>query len=100
MSDVVKMTCYRAETSLLNFLSPYFARSKEEGRAFLKGLFELPADILPDEKAERLTVKFHAISNPRSNRALKELCDIMNSEAFRFPQAAINMVFETPYVAA
>jgi hypothetical protein len=100
LSDVVKMTCYRAETSLLNLLSPHFARSKDEGRAFLKGLFKLPADILPDEKTERLSVKFHAMANPRSNRALKDLCNIMNSETCRFPQTKLKLVFEAPYVAS
>ena len=94
------MTCYRSETSLLNLLSPHFARAREEGRAFLKSLFQLPADIVPDEQAETLTVKFHAMANPRSNRALKELCEIMNAEAFCYPQTSLKMVFEAPYVAS
>jgi hypothetical protein len=99
LSDIVKMTCYRSETSLLNLLSPHFARAREEGRAFLKSLFQLPADILPDEQAETLTIKFHAMANPRSNKALKDLCEIMNAEAFCFPQTSLKMVFEAPHVA-
>jgi len=99
LSDVVKMTCYRSETSLLNLLSPYFARAREEGRAFLKSLFQLPADILPDQQAETLTINFHSMANPRSNKALKELCEIMNAEAFCYPQTSLKMVFEAPYVA-
>ena len=100
LSDVVKMTCYRSETSLLNLLSPHFARAREEGRAFLKSLFQLPADILPDEQAETLTIKFHSMANPRSNKALKDLCEIMNAEAFCFPQTLLKMIFEAPYVAS
>ena len=100
LSDVVKMICYRSETSLLNLLSPHFARAREEGRAFLKSLFQLPADIVPDEQAETLTIKFHAMANPRSNKALKDLCEIMNAEAFCFPQTSLKMVFEAPYVAS
>ena len=100
LSDVVKMACYRSETSLLNLLSPYFARAREEGRAFLKSLFQLPADIVPDEQAETLTIKFHSMANPRSNRALRELCEIMNAEAFCYPQTSLKMVFEAPYVAS
>jgi hypothetical protein len=100
LSDAVKMICYRSETSLLNLLSPHFARAREEGRAFLKSLFQLPADILPDEQAETLTVKFHSMANPRFNRALKDLCGIMNAEAFCFPQTSLKMVFEAPYVAS
>jgi hypothetical protein len=99
LSDIVKMICYRSETSLLNLLSPHFARAREEGRAFLKRLFQLPADILPDEQAKTLTIKFHTLANPRSNKALKDLCEIMNAEAFCFPQTSLKMVFEAPHVA-
>jgi len=99
LSDAVKMTCYRVETSLLSLLPTHFARAREEGRALLKGLFELPADILPDEQARTLTVKFHTMANPRSNRALRKLCEIMNAEACRFPQTHLKMVFEAPSVA-
>jgi hypothetical protein len=100
LSDVVKMTCYRSETSLLNLLSPHFARAREEGRAFLKSLFQLPGDISPDEEAKTLTIKFHSMANPRSNKALKDLCEIMNAEAFCFPQTSLKMVFQAPYVAS
>jgi len=100
ISDVVKMTCYRSETSLLNLLSPHFARSKDEGRAFLKSLFQLPADILPDEQEKTLTIRFHSMTNPRSNKALKDLCEIMNAEAFCFPKTSLKMAFEAPYVAS
>ena len=100
LSDVVKMICYRTESSLLNLLSPHFARAREEGRAFLKGLFQLPADIVPDEQAKVLTIRFHAMANPRSNVALKELCEIMNSEKFCFPQTSLKMVFEAHGVAS
>jgi hypothetical protein len=100
LSDVIKMTCYRSETSLLNLLSPYFARAREEGRAFLKSLFQLPADIVPNELSETLTIKFHTMANPRSNRVLKELCEIMNGEEFCYPQTSLKMVFDVSYVAS
>jgi hypothetical protein len=100
LSDILKMICYRSETSLLNLLSPHFTRATEEGRAFLKSVFQLPADILPDEQAGTLTIKFHTMANPRSNKALKDLCEIMNAEAFSFPQTSLKMVFEAPPVAS
>lgn len=99
LSDIVKMTCYRSETALVNLLSPHFARTREEGRAFLKSLFQLPADIVPDDQGETLTIKFHAMANPRFNKALKDVCEIMNAEGFFFPQTSLKMVFEAPGVA-
>ena len=94
------MACYRAESSLLNLLYFHFARAREEGRGFLTGLFELPADIMPDEKAGTLSINFHPMANPRFNRALKELCEIMNEEEFMFPQTRLKMVFTAPVVAS
>jgi hypothetical protein len=100
LSDIIKMTCYRTESSLLNLLCGHFVRAGEEGRAFLKSLFELPADIVPDEKRAVLMIRFHSMANPRFNRALKDLCAIMNKEEFCFPQTPLKMVFNAPTVAA
>lgn len=100
LSDAIKMTCYRAETALLNLLYPHFVRARDEGRAFLKSLFELPADIFPDEEAGLLSIRFHPMANPRSNRALKELCTLMNAEACTFPQTKLKLVFDAPDVAS
>jgi transposase len=94
LTDAVKMTCYRAETSLLNLMGPYFARNKEEGRTFLKNVFQQPADIIPDEDQEILNVEFHTMSNPRSNRALKELCKIMNERSYVYPGTKLKLVFK------
>jgi hypothetical protein len=99
LSDAVKMTCYRAESSLLNLLCSHFVRAREEGRTFLKSLFKLPADIVPDGKEGVLSVNFHPMASPRFNRALKDLCVIMNGEQFCFPQTGLKMVFNAPAVA-
>ncbi len=100
LTDAIKMTCYRAESYLLNILYAYFVRSRDEGRAFLKGLFELPADIMPDEKSGKLSINFHPMANPRFNMALNELCEIMNRQEFLFPQTRLKMVFGAPAVAS
>ena len=67
---------------------------------FLKHLFKLPADIIPDEQSKTLTVKFHTMANPRSNKALQELCAMMNCENCRFPQTQLKMVFAALAVAS
>lgn len=96
LTDAVKMACYRAETSLLNLLGPYFARNKDEGRAFLKSVFQQPADIIPDEDEGILKVEFHTMSNPRSNRALSELCKIMTEQSYVYPGTEMKLVFKAP----
>ena len=94
LTDAVKMACYRAETSLLNLLGPHFARKKDEGRAFLKNVFQQPADIIPDDDQGILNVEFHTMSNPRSNRALKELCETMNEQSYIYPGTKMKLLFK------
>lgn len=92
--DCVKMAAYRAETSLLDVLKPFFHRHEEEGRAFLKSMLQSPADLIPDEDAGTLTVRFHSLANPRSNLALRALCDTCTLQNARYPGTRLRLVFE------
>ena len=93
-TDAVKMACYRAETSLLNLIGPHFARNKDEGRTFLKNVFQQPADIILDEKHNVMKVEFHSMYNPRSNQALRDLCDLMSEQSYIYPGTNLKLVFE------
>ena len=55
---------------------------------------------MPDEENNLLTVKFHSMANQRSNRALKELCDMMNEEALAYPGTSMKLNFQCQYVDA
>jgi len=92
-TDGIKMICYRAETCLYNLIAPFFARNNDEGRAFLKSVFQQPADIIPDKEGRVMNVKFHTMSTPRANRALKQLCDVMNQESYVYPGTRMKLVF-------
>jgi transposase len=92
-TDGIKMICYRAETCLMNLIAPFFARNNDEGRAFLKSVFQQPADIIPDKDRRIMNVKFHTMSTPRANRALKQLCDVMNHESYVYPGTRMTLVF-------
>ena len=92
-TDGIKMICYRAETCLYNLIAPFFARNNDEGRAFLKSVFQQPADIIPDKEQRIINVKFHTMSTPRANRALKQLCDVMNQESYVYPGTRMKLVF-------
>jgi len=93
LTDGIKMICYRAETCLFNLIASFFSRNNEEGRAFLKSVFQQPADIVPDKDRGIINVKFHTMSTPRSNRALKQLCDVMNQESYVYPGTKMTLVF-------
>jgi len=93
-TDGIKMICYRAETCLLNLIGPFFSRNNDEGRAFLKNVFQQPADIIPSEEQGIMAVKFHTMSTPRANHVLKQLCEIMNEECYVYPGTRMTLVFK------
>jgi hypothetical protein len=92
-TDGIKMICYRAETCLFNLIAPFFARHNDEGRVFLKSVFQQPADIITDKERRIVNVKFHTMSTPRANRALKQLCDVMNQESYVYPGTRMTLLF-------
>jgi len=93
LTDGLKMICYRAETCLLDLIAPFFPRSNDEGRAFLKSVFKQPGDIVPDTEGKLMTVKLHTMSTPRANSALKQLCDVINRESYVYPGTRLKLVF-------
>ncbi len=96
-TDLIKMIAYRSETSLFNLLiPPVLTRNEEEGRSFLKAVFQTSTDIIPDEENKSLIVQFHTMANQRSNRALKTLCEIMNQEKCVYPGTDLRLVFKGP----
>ena len=96
LTDAIKMTSYRAETSLFNLIQPFFMRHEDEGRMFLKSLFQLSGDILPDEENGRLLINLHTMANQRSNNVLKALCEIMNDEGCVYPGTSLRLTFKAP----
>jgi len=97
LTDTIKMAAYRAETYLFNLLVPQLlARSEDEGRAFLKNVFQTTADIIPDDENEFLIIQFHTMPNQRSNKALKCLCELINQEECIYPGTNLRLLFIPP----
>jgi len=94
--DAIKLVAYRAESSLARLIEPFFARHEEEARKFLKSVFTATADMLPDERAHQLTVRFHGLASPRATRALAELCALVNDGAPLYPGTDLRLHFEAP----
>ena len=92
-TDSIKMLCYRTETFLFNIVSKYLGRNREEGRTFLKNIFQQPADIIADEEEKKLLIKYHTMSNPRYNNALKELCSTINKMEYKYPGTDMKLIF-------
>ena len=56
------------------------------------------ADILPDEGASVLRIRLHGLANPRSNEALKHLCEQLNELETSYPATALRMRYEPGFV--
>ena len=95
LTDAVKMVAYRAETQLANLVGPLLPFRTDEARSFLKKVFQLPADLLPDPDNGRLVVRLYGMANPRSNRVLAVLCDLLNGLETVFPGTSLRLVLET-----
>lgn len=96
LSDAFKMIAYRAESELVRLVEPFFARHEEEARSFLQSVFQATADLLPDQRRRTLTVRFHGLASPRATRALRALCDVVNTTNTCYPDTALRLLFEAP----
>jgi len=91
--DVIKMIAYRAETAMAALLSPQLSKSAE-ARAIVRQIFQTDADLQPDLINKTLTVRLHALSNPRNNRYAKFLCEQLNDTECIFPDSELRLVYE------
>ena len=91
------MVAYRAETKLASLVGSFLGpHHQDEARSFLRQVFQLPADLEPDEQAQRLVVRLHGMANWRSNQALAELCAILNEYQTTYPGTSLRLVLEPP----
>ncbi len=100
LTDLIKMVAYRAESSMLRLIEPLLKRHEDEGRAFLKALFQTPADLIPHENGRELLVRFHSMAHPRFNKVLCGICEALTREHHRYPGTRLCIVYEGPRLAS
>lgn len=92
--NIIKMICYRAETSLLQTLKPFTNAINHEERMTLKQLFKTPADIIPDYTNKTLTIKIKGLAANRYNQAIKKMLEELNNTKTVYPQTELTMIYE------
>ena len=57
------------------------------GLSAVAGSMEVPADadLYPDQDRGVLEVRIHTMANPRSNRAVQHLLDVLNAAEYTYP---------------
>ncbi|MBN2570356.1 MAG: hypothetical protein JXB42_13095 [Deltaproteobacteria bacterium] len=91
--DTIKMIAYRAETALANLIKPYMT-DKREARSLLRQIFASEADLKPDEENKTLTVSLHNLTNPVSDRIVRNLCQEINATKTIFPGSNLRLVYK------
>lgn len=99
ISDTLKMVSYRAETQLANLVGPLLPYREDEARNYIRRVFNLPADLLPDYERGTLVVRLHSMATPRDNRVLATLCEALNELKVCYPGTTLRMVMEATEVS-
>lgn len=94
LMNIVKMICYRAETSVANILMQYL-NDEEDKRMLVKQIIQSHADIIPDYYCNTLTITLHSLSAPRFNNAAKNLAELLNQTEVNFPNTNLRLIFKT-----
>jgi hypothetical protein len=94
ITQLIKVVAYRSESCLASIVEPFFARHDDEVRAFLKALFCLPGDIIPDDERHELRVRLYGLANNRSQQALSALCQYLNTQQMKYPGTNLRLVYD------
>lgn len=94
LMNILKMICYRAETSVANELAAYLPGGKDEKRMLVKQIMENNADLLPDYENKTLTVVLHSLSATRFNNAAAKLAELLTQTETIFPGSNLLMKFK------
>ena len=91
--NVIKMICYRSETSLALHLTNDYAKLVNEKRMWVKSLINTPCDLKVDQQNQKLHVHMHTMATPRDNRAMHKICLLINQNPCLFPGTNLKMIF-------
>jgi hypothetical protein len=94
LTNAIKAIAYRAETWLHRFVTIFFDEWIPQDRAFIKSVFQLPGDIVPDYEAGTLTVLVHPPSTWRWKRGLAFLCSAMTRFQTVYPGTELRLIYE------
>jgi hypothetical protein len=90
--DTVKMIAYRAETAMAGIIREVLSRA-DDARSLLRDLFTRTADIHPDQRSGTLSIRVHASSNPRHDRAIDHLLKQITATEHTYPGTNLKLTY-------
>jgi hypothetical protein len=95
LMNVIKMICYRAESSVASLVSSYLSRAVDEKRMLVKQIIACNADIKPNYMENTLTITLHSLSANRFNMAANKLAELLNDTQTIFPGTNLRLIFKS-----
>lgn len=93
--NVIKMICYRAETSFANLLAAEYKKHINEKRSLVKSIINTPCNMEVDLENNQLNIKLHTLATPRDNEALRKICNLLNQNNCIFPGTNLKVHYES-----
>lgn len=98
LTNVLKMVAYQIESTLVEQLRPYYARTDDEGRTLIQTALRGGGAIEPT--ADELRVTLAPLSSPHRSAALRRLCEDLNKTATPFPGTTLRLCFSVAHSAS
>jgi hypothetical protein len=92
--NILKMICYRAETSMANLLAPFVKKSINEKRTFVKNIIKSTVDLQVDKENEKLIVSLYSQATPRANEMVNNICDLLNQTETVYPGTNLKLFYK------
>lgn len=83
--NIIKMICYRAETSFASLLGQGYKKTINEKRALTKSVINTPINLRADRQNKLLHIEIYSQATPRDNQAVKQLCEKLNETKTLYP---------------
>ena len=93
-TNIIKMICYRAETTVSMLLSEEIYAKQDEIRSLVKSIIKSRGDLSPDYQQKTLTIKMYTQSAPRNNRALEKLCELLTDSETIYPGTELRLIYK------
>jgi len=92
--NMIKMICYRAETTVTLLLNSEIYTKQEDVRSLAKSIIKSKGNIVPDYQQKTLTIEMYTQSSPRNNRALEKLCELLTDSETIYPGTELTLIYK------
>jgi len=93
LMETIKIIGIRAETSMLNHITPYMS-NPEEARSLMRSIYQSTADLKVDIQNKRLYVLLHHSNFAVVDNIIRKLCDTLNATQTIFPGSELALFYK------